>query len=69
MNDSAKYQHPKKKNCIFFLNYKIAFFTFFEGPKNGPFKEKNVKFFSLYVLDIRWTIVPNLLHFGWNSPT
>ena len=23
-------------------NRKIAFFTFFEGLKNGPFKEKNV---------------------------
>ena len=22
-----------------------------------------------YVLEPRWTIVPNLLHFGWNSPT
>ena len=31
----------------------------------GPLKKKKLKKFS-YVLDPRWTIVPNLLHFGWN---
>ena len=53
MNDCAKYQHPKINFSIFLKNHKIAFFTFFEGLKNGPFKEeKNLKFFS-YVLDPR----------------
>ena len=41
MNDCGKCQHPKKDN-IFLKNHKIAFFTFFEGQKNGPFKEKKI---------------------------
>ena len=40
MNDCAKYQHPKKNFSIFLKNHKIAFFTFFEGLKNRPFREK-----------------------------
>ena len=54
MNDCAcaKYQHPKNKFCIFFLNHKIASFTFFEGLKKGLFKEKEKKGKNfLYVLD------------------
>ena len=43
MNDCAKYHHSKKKKLL--KNYKIAFFTFFEGLKKGPFKEKNFKTF------------------------
>ena len=48
MNDCAKYQHPKKKFSIFLKNHKIAFFTFFEGLKNGSLKEKNAIFFSMF---------------------
>ena len=46
MNDCAKYHHSKKK-LFFVKNYKIAFFTFFEGLKKGPFREKNFKTFFL----------------------
>ena len=39
MNNCAKYQHPKQKFNNFLKNHKIAVLTFFEGLKNGPFKE------------------------------
>ena len=39
----------KKKNG---KNYKIAFFTFFEGQKKGPLEKKIVKLF-FYVLEPR----------------
>ena len=63
MNDCGKCQYPKK--WYFLKNHKIAFLHFSRVYKNGPFKEKkNFNFFSL--CDPRWTIVQNLLHFGWN---
>ena len=66
MNNYAKYQHPKQKFSIFLKNHKIAFFYIFRGSKKmGPLKKKKFKFF-FYVLDPRWTVIPNLLHFGWN---
>ena len=52
MNDCAKYHHSKKKNYFFVKNYKIAFFTFFEGLKKGTFIEKFLKLF-FYVLEPR----------------
>ena len=48
------------------MYHKIAFFTFFEGLKKcALLKKTNFQFF-FSVLDPRWTIVQNLLHFGWN---
>ena len=54
------------KNLVFFEKSQNAFFTFFEGPKNRALERKQILDFIFYVLEPRWTIVPNLLHFGWN---
>ena len=49
MNNCAKYQHLKQKLFLLLKNYKISFFKFFEGLKNGPFKD----FFLICVLCFR----------------
>ena len=54
-----------KKIWNFWKSLKIAFFTFFEGLKNGLLKKKKLK----HVLDPRWTIVLNLLQFSNISPS
>ena len=43
----------KNLKFLFEKSQNYIYFTFFEGLKN--------------VLEPIWTIVPNLLHFGWNS--
>ena len=56
-----------ERNKIFVIT-KLHFYIFRRSIKIGFGKKLFLKLF-FYVLEPRWTIVPNLLHFGWNSQT
>ena len=58
-----KNQHLNQNLVCFEKSQNFAFFTIFKGLKTGTLK----KIFVLYVLEPRWTNVPNLLHFGWQT--